>query len=58
MKLTGKLKEIVEKTENREEAKEIIRNAGEEAGLVLNDEELEEVSGGGGTHTHYKRRYK
>lgn len=52
MKLTGKLKEKVEKTENREEAKEIIKNAGEEAGLVLNDEELDEVSGGGSTHTH------
>jgi hypothetical protein len=28
MKLTGKLKEKVEKTENREEAKEIIKEAG------------------------------
>ncbi len=55
MKLTGKLKEKVEKTENREEAKEIIRNAGAEAGLVLNDEELDEVSGGLGIHPYHKR---
>ena len=32
--------------DTKEEAKEIIRNAGEEAGLVLDDEELDEVSGG------------
>ena len=46
MEIIGKLKENVEKAETKEEAKEIIRNAGEEAGLVLNDEELDEVSGG------------
>ncbi len=56
MKLVGELKDKVEKAENQEEAKEIIKNAGEEAGLVLNDEELDEVSGGGSNHTHYKRR--
>ena len=46
MEIIGKLKENVEKAETKEEVKEIIRNAGEEAGLVLNDEELDEVSGG------------
>ena len=42
MKLTGKLKEDVEKAENKEQAKELIA----EAGMELTDEELEQVSGG------------
>ncbi len=42
MKLTGELKEKVEKTENKEEAKKII----EEAGMELTDEELDQVAGG------------
>ncbi len=37
MKLTGELKEKVEKAETKEEAKKII----EEAGLNLTDEELD-----------------
>ena len=42
MRLVGKLQEEVEKAETREEKKELI----EEAGMELDDEELEQVSGG------------
>ena len=43
MKLTGELKEKVEKATTKEEAKEVI----EEAGMELTDEELDTVAGGG-----------
>ena len=46
MELTGKLKEQVEKTETREEAKEVIKETMEDAGMILNDEELDQVAGG------------
>ncbi len=42
MKLVGELKEKVEKAENREDAKEIIRDAG----MELTDEEMDQVAGG------------
>ena len=42
MKLVGELKEKVEKTENIEDAKEIIKNAG----MELTDEEMDNVAGG------------
>lgn len=42
MKLIGKLKENVEKAENKEEAKKMIA----EAGMELTDEEMEQVAGG------------
>ena len=42
MKLTGELKEKVEKAENTAEAKDIIA----EAGVELTDEEVENVAGG------------
>ena len=42
MELTGELKEKVEKAENRDQAKKLI----EEAGILLDDEEMEQVSGG------------
>ena len=42
MKLTGELKEKVEKTETKEEAKKIL----EEAGITLDDSELDQVAGG------------
>ena len=42
MKLTGKLKEDVEKAENKEQAKELIA----EAGMELTDEEMDQVAGG------------
>lgn len=42
MKLTGKLKENVEKSGSDEEAKKLIA----EAGFDLTDEELENVTGG------------
>ena len=43
MKLVGELKESVSKAKDREEAKEII----EEAGMKLTEEELDQVAGGG-----------
>ena len=43
MKLVGELKEKVEQTTTKEEAKEVI----EEAGMELTDEELDMVAGGG-----------
>ncbi len=43
MKLTGKLKEKVSKAETKEQAKELIANAG----MELTDEEVDMVSGGG-----------
>ena len=42
MKLTGELKEKVEKAETKEEAKKTI----EEAGMILDDTELDQVAGG------------
>ena len=42
MKLVGELKEKVEKTETKEEAKKVI----EEAGMELTDEEMDQVAGG------------
>lgn len=42
MKLVGDLKEKVEKTENLDEAKKVI----EEAGMELTDDELDQVAGG------------
>ena len=42
MKLIGELKEKVEKAETKEEKKALI----EEAGMELDDEELEQVAGG------------
>ena len=42
MELTGKLKEDVAKCENREEVKDKIKDAG----MILNDEELDSVAGG------------
>ena len=46
MELTGKLKEQVEKTETKEEAKEVIKETMEDAGMILSDEELDKVAGG------------
>ena len=46
MEIIGKLKENVEKAETKEEAKEIIRNADEEAGMELSEEELDKAAGG------------
>ena len=42
MQLTGELKEKVEKTETKEEAKKTI----EDAGMILSDDELDQVAGG------------
>ena len=42
MKLTGNLKKQVEKAETKDEKKSLIENAG----MLLNDDELDEVSGG------------
>lgn len=43
MKLTGELKEQVEKAESKDEKKKLI----EEAGMELTEKELDMVSGGG-----------
>lgn len=55
MKLVGELKNKVERTENLEDAKKII----EEAGMQLSDEEMDQVAGGGrsryGGETHHKK---
>ena len=45
MKLTGELKEQVEKVENQEEAKKTIK----EVGMELTDEEMDQVAGGKNT---------
>ena len=42
MKLIGHLKNKVEQAENKEEAKQIIR----EAGMLLDDQEMDQVTGG------------
>ncbi|MBQ6442409.1 MAG: hypothetical protein IJJ13_07465 [Lachnospiraceae bacterium] len=42
MQLTGELKEKVEQTESKEEAKKTI----EAAGMILDDAELDQVAGG------------
>ena len=42
MKLTGELKEQVEKAETKDEKKSLIENEG----MLLNDDELESVAGG------------
>ena len=54
MELTGKLKENVDKAENKEEAKKLIKNAGAEVGIILNEDELDQVSGGMPASTPYK----
>ena len=46
MRLVGDLKDKVEKAENQEEAKKMIRDAGAEAGIILDEAELDQVSGG------------
>ncbi len=43
MKLIGDLKEKVENVKTKEEARDTIK----EAGMLLDDEELDKVSGGG-----------
>lgn len=43
MKLTGDLKNQVEKAETKEEKKSLI----EDAGVILDDDELEQITGGG-----------
>ena len=44
MKLTEELKDKVDKTKTKEEAKQTIENAG----MILDDAELDQVAGGGG----------
>ena len=43
MKLVGKLKDNVAKAETKEEVKQLI----EDAGMLLDDQELDQVCGGG-----------
>ncbi len=44
MKLIGQLKNKVEKAETKEEAKQIIQDAG----MLLDDQEMDQVTGGSG----------
>ena len=44
MKLIGQLKNKVEKAETKEEAKQIIRDAG----MLLDNQEMDQVTGGSG----------
>ena len=54
MKLTGKLKEKVEKAETKAQAKEMIAHAG----MELSDEEMDMVSGGvDGSQNKYLKKY-
>lgn len=48
MELIGNLKKEVTKAQTKEEAKKIIKDTIAEAGMVLDDAELDTVSGGGG----------
>ena len=47
MKLTGNLKKQVEATTTKDEAREAIQNAG----MILDEEELDQVTGGEGENT-------
>ena len=49
MELTGELKDKVDKAESKEEAKQAI----EDAGMILSDAELDQVSGGTGWFGQY-----
>ena len=51
MKLTGDLKKKVEATESRDEAKRTI----EDAGMLLTDDELDQVSGAGDSFEDFPR---
>ena len=51
MELSKELKEKVEKAETKEEEKKIL----EEAGVALDDAELEQVSGGGKRPHHHPK---
>ncbi len=54
MKLVGNLKKQVEATNSKEEAKELIENAG----MQLTDDELDNVTGGnGGTNPYDELGY-
>ena len=54
MKLVGELKDKVEKAENQEEAKKIIKDAG----LELTDAELDQVAGGYDSDMFYEEHRK
>ena len=54
MKLTGELKEKVDKAETKEEAKQTI----EEAGMILDDIELDQVAGGYANRTYGDQRIR
>ena len=54
MELTGKLKENIDKAESKEEAKKMIKEAGAEAGIILDDGELDQASGGSIIPTVYR----
>lgn len=50
MKLTDQIKEMIENAKSEEEVKTILENVkegAEDAGLILDDEDLDRASGGG-----------
>ena len=53
MELTGKLEEQVDRKKTRKEAKEVIKETIEDAETILDDEELDQVSGGDGAWFWY-----
>ena len=52
MKLTGNLKEQVEKSESRDEKRNVI----EQAGMILTDDELDMVTGGMALPRYLRKR--
>ena len=57
MKLTDELKKKIDNAKSEEEVKSILeefKGGVEEAGLILNDEELDSVAGGGGLSKSYQ----
>lgn len=58
MKFTEKIKDKIDNAKSEEEVKSILENVkdgAEEAGLILDDAELDQVSGGGKRPHHHSR---
>ena len=58
MKLTDELKKKIDTAASEKEVKDILENVkggAEAAGIILDDEELDQASGGGSHTTSYKK---
>lgn len=58
MKFTKKIKDKIDNAKSEEEVKSILENVkdgAEEAGLILDDAELDQVSGGGKRPHHHAK---